>query len=597
MHNRLLVTTALEASWGDNEEIVFLGEWCKKFTQRHVWQGRDSHTLDYHWRDRTKLKKDHTYLENLYEATLLSLSAYLNKYHGKNYEIDYWRLIIGPWLITYIPVLWDRWECLQSVLNEGSQLKTKILEFNSIRKPPNDFGEASSLFDSDIWNHQMFASIICYRSELNIQTEQIRDDFSFPTQKCKEITKINFRSLARKLVNAFDKILDYFLPKYTNLVLFESYFSRAFLLRLCIKLKLVPRAHPKFYEPISYPPIISREKLSRTNFALPASSTESCFEQFLSENILSDMPICHLEGYEQLINCQDELPTAKNIFTANAHFRNELFKVWAAEQQKLGSRLIISSHGGALNPLYSLFDHQDKIANTRVIWGSPWIKGQIRLPANKLKRKVLRYKSKGDISLIDYDNPNYSYRCAAIPMGPLSLECYEQNLRLINLLSPRVRDKLKIRPKISGKWQKKQRYVDTLGPEIISTEQSLESTILNSRLVICSYPETTFSEAIFSGVPTMIMYLEEFWEVQPIYDELLVCLKDADIMHTNENSAALHINNIFDDPMEWWNTKKVKLARSQFDDICLTIDDDPIKLWTRFFKQLLNGDIKSGGES
>ena len=32
--------------------------------------------------------------------------------------------------------------------------------------------------------------------------------------------------------------------------------------------------------------------------------------------------------------------------------------------------------------------------------------------------------------------------------------------------------------------------------------------------------------------------------------------------------------------------KQVKLARSLFNDICLTIDDDPIKLWTRFFKQL-----------
>jgi putative transferase (TIGR04331 family) len=582
------VTTALESSWGDNEEIVFLGEWCKKYSRKHLWQERNSYTLDYHWRDRTKLKKDHIYLENLYEVTLLSLSAYLNKSHCKDYDVDYWRIVVGPWLITYISVLWDRWECLQQVASESSQFKTKIIKFNPIRKAPNNFGEASSFFDSDIWNHQIFASIIRYRNELNIQTEQITDDFLLSMQKRERTPRINYRSILRKSVNIFDEILGYFLGNTTKLVVFESYFPRISLLRLSIKLRLVPRAQSKFNKPINYPPPIVRENLSRTNLALSVGSKAPCFEHFLFENILSDIPICHLEGYEQLLDSQSELSTAKSIFTANAHFGNELFKVWAAEQKQNGAKLIISSHGGALYPLHSIFDHQEKIANIRVIWGSEWIKEQIRLPANKLKRKVLWYQKKGNVSVIDYDNPNYSYRCASIPMGPLSLECYEQNLRLVNLLSPRVKEKLKIRPKISGKWQKKQRYIDTLGPEIISTEQSVESTILNSRLVICTYPQTTFSQAMSSGVPTMIMYLEEFWEVQPIYCELLACLKEAGIMHTDEKSAASHINNIFDDPMEWWNADATKDALKLFNEMCLTNSKDPISSWANFFNEVFN---------
>jgi len=583
---KLLVTTAIESSWGDDEEIIFLGEWCKKYSRKHHWEARNSNTLDYHWRDRTKLKKDHIYLENLYEVTLLSVSAYLNKNHGKDYDVDYWRLVVGPWLITYIPVLWDRWECLQPFLSRSSQIKTKILKFSPIRYPPNDFDEARNLFDSDIWNHQVLASIIRYRSELNIQTDQITDDFLLPTQKTEKIPRPGLRSLVRKLVNRFDELLSYFLPNTTKLVLFEGYFPKIFLLRLSIKLRLMPRAYSMFNKPINYPPPILRENLSRTNLVLSVGSTTPCFEHFLFENILSDIPICHLEGYEQILESQGELPTAKSIFTANAHFGNELFKVWAAEQKKNGTKLLISSHGGALNPLHSIFDHQEKIANMRIIWGSGWMKGQIRLPPNKLKRKVLRYQSKGNVSVIDYDNPYYSYRCASIPMGPLSLECYKQNLRLINLLSPRVRDKIKIRPKISGKWQKKQRYIDTLGPEIISTEKSVESTILNSRLVICTYPQTTFSEAMFSGVPTMIMYLEDFWEVQPIYRELLACLKEAGIMHTDEKSAASHINIIFEDPMDWWNADTTKDARKLFNDMCFTDVKDPISSWVKFFNEI-----------
>ena len=256
--------------------------------------------------------------------------------------------------------------------------------------------------------------------------------------------------------------------------------------------------------------------------------------------------------------------------------------------KKLGSKLIISSHGGALNPLYSVFDHQEKIADFRVIWGLEWFKDQVRLPANKLHQKMRSYRRQGDISLIDNDFPSYSYRCAAIPMGPLSLETYKQVRGLINLLSPQIRKKLKVRPKRSGKWEKELRYIDEFGPEIISSKPSVEDIIVNSRLVICTYPQTTFSEAMFSGVPTMIMYLEEFWEVQPIYRELLACLKEAGIMHTDEKSAASHINSIFDDPMEWWNADTTKDALKLFNDMCLTDSKDPISSWAKFFNEVSN---------
>ena len=128
--------------------------------------------------------------------------------------------------------------------------------------------------------------------------------FCFLTQKRERTPRINSRSILRKSVNIFDEILGYFLANTTKLVIFESYFPRISLLRLSIKLRLVPRAQSKFNKPINYPPPIVRENLSRTNLALSVGSTAPCFERFLFENILSDIPICHLEGYEQLLESQ-----------------------------------------------------------------------------------------------------------------------------------------------------------------------------------------------------------------------------------------------------------------------------------------------------
>ena len=43
------------------------------------------------------------------------------------------------------------------------------------------------------------------------------------------------------------------------------------------------------------------------------------------------------------------------------------------------SKLIISSHGGALDPLLNTFNHEEKIADTRVVWGALNQKHQQRL--------------------------------------------------------------------------------------------------------------------------------------------------------------------------------------------------------------------------
>ena len=84
MESKLLVTTALEESWGFDEDIIFLGEWCKHHSRKHIWMKRSFDVCDYHWRDREKLKADHDYLEILNEDFLKNLSNFLNKFHGVN---------------------------------------------------------------------------------------------------------------------------------------------------------------------------------------------------------------------------------------------------------------------------------------------------------------------------------------------------------------------------------------------------------------------------------------------------------------------------------------------------------------------------------
>jgi len=50
-----LVTTANQKFWKIDEKILFLGEWCKIYNQKHIWSKLEHETLFSHWGKREEL--------------------------------------------------------------------------------------------------------------------------------------------------------------------------------------------------------------------------------------------------------------------------------------------------------------------------------------------------------------------------------------------------------------------------------------------------------------------------------------------------------------------------------------------------------------
>ena len=84
---------------------------------------KDHTVASYHWDDRNKLEKDnYYYITNLYEKLLKQLSLSLNELHSKSYSENYWRIVAGYWLFYYLSVNFDRWENINSSLNEFKEI-------------------------------------------------------------------------------------------------------------------------------------------------------------------------------------------------------------------------------------------------------------------------------------------------------------------------------------------------------------------------------------------------------------------------------------------------------------------------------------------
>lgn len=113
MVKRFLITTALEESWRRDQPVLFLGEWCRRHSRREQWQQLDAAVLPYHWDDRQKLESDYRTLTALHERLLLELTADLNRIHGVEHSMRYWRILVGPWLGFFVQTVFDRWESIQ----------------------------------------------------------------------------------------------------------------------------------------------------------------------------------------------------------------------------------------------------------------------------------------------------------------------------------------------------------------------------------------------------------------------------------------------------------------------------------------------------
>src|ERR1041385_3743176 len=109
MMKRVLVTTADVRSWPKDTPILFLGKWCCLYDRKHEWVNLDAEVVPYHWDDRAQYFRDSVHLQNVYEQMLGELKRMLNEFHGVQYSLRYWRILVGPWLYRLVQTLFDRW--------------------------------------------------------------------------------------------------------------------------------------------------------------------------------------------------------------------------------------------------------------------------------------------------------------------------------------------------------------------------------------------------------------------------------------------------------------------------------------------------------
>jgi putative transferase (TIGR04331 family) len=579
---RYLITNADEGTWKFDRPVIFLGEWCRIYERRQVWQKMDAIVAKPYGLGKSKIDSDIAEA-NLIEKELFPiLCRILNDYHDTEHSERFWKIIIGHWFHEYVATILNRVNTLQKCLDDynisgvtgytpesqgltverfdpcwydaledaqwNSTLYLRILELTSNQKPDIDW--------------LSFNSKVHSRSELAVESaSKKRAQKSYPLSILKKLTPL----LSRRK-DAF--IVSSYLPPEEE-----------------IKLQFRLRQFPSFWEAPQVnlkakPDLVLRQELTNR---LQNVSDEGLLKT-TKALLLEILPIAYLEGFSEIqdIAKNQKWPEKpKFIFTSNAFHSSDVYKYWFASKVELGTKYIVGQHGNAyFTDRRQRNTIEEVTADKFLTWG--WMDASEHyIPTfifQNNPRKPLKANFSGGLLLI---NSGPALSRTTYDVSFLAHQDFEMNQTFIkNLIGePRKTTTLRLYAGTSQHtFSVKKRWVN-FDPQVQIDEGfvPIHQLISENRLIVHAYDSTGILITLSQNIPTMAFWLNGFEHLSDeVIDDYEILLK-AGIIHLTPESAAKKVNEVWDKIDEWWSSDRVQEARREFCKKYAKISKGPAK--------------------
>jgi len=592
LKKNFLITTDAVDMWEIHENNFLLGKWCEfsLFEKEKLPKEINIIKNKYHWSDYKKKEVDYNYLYKVNEYLINVISENLSKINNIEGNKTYWKIILNNWLSEYIVTLFDRWENIRIFFEKNKNHKfysnyILVNEDKYISKNHVDFIEN---VQKDEWNHLAYLRIFNF---LNIENlTLIKKKIDNKHLEVEKSTKIENISMWKSIYRLIDNLISRFAFRH-NQIIFESFrFPKKEYLKICLKNKLIPSQYNNLFNFDTDENDIKKEnkRIELKNLILSIDHKDN-FIKFLLLNIHKDIPKSYLENFNSIRN--KILPLAKNkktIFSMYSIDVNDNFKIYLAETKKFGSKFIHVQHGGGLGlKMNQFFDFIEKISDERVIWGdpkyssNPTIKLSPSLPIIKIKKN----KPGNLCTIVFVECLKYQRRFNVAPSLEHKVDYFNNLVEFVNGLNPEIKSKIKFRVKKNWGFNSEKKFSEKFGPDHIdkvSNDNSFIKTLLKSKLIISTYPETAFSEAMYSNTPTILIIKSEQWTLQEEAIEILNYLKKNQIAFDNFKEAKNHINKHWNDLDIWWKSKNVQGARELFLKKNFNVNPNWFRQWSDY---------------
>ncbi|MFZ2540705.1 MAG: LIC12162 family protein [Gallionella sp.] len=584
---RYLITTADERTWKFDRPVIFLGEWCRIYDRKHIWQDMDAIVAAPYGLGQTQKDADHAEARNLEEKLFPILCDSLNHHHGTQHGARFWRIVFGHWLRRYVDVILNRVKTLELCLQTYQLSGTTAFSGDRYALAPLDSYAAVWAFNDDRWNNALYVRILSLLGEVSCPVEVVAGDasqgFSWRATETagplkRRILKWGYHQVCK---------LAGFLSRENDAFIINSYLPKKEEIKLQLALGQVPQlwASPQLETTIK-PDWALRQSLSEHITGI-SSDTRFAVTRSLVFEIL---PVCYLEGFAELTEKVQQLPWPKRpkfIFTSNNFDTDDVFKLWAAMKVESGFKYVAGQHGNNYGTYrYMNPSIEERTVDKFLTWG--WTDGLPQhTPTFILKTagcKAEAHNPNGGLLLIEdmrYQSLDTWDRTQEFETYFVDQVAFAEKLQK----PPRQYLTVRVHPAyICLKSFEVARWRDfDPGLKIETGVLSIQKLVDQSRLIIHSYDSTGILETLSQNIPTLAFWqnnLDHLRDSAKPYYQLLV---DAGIVHLTAESVAAKVNEVWDDVEGWWKQSAIQEARKQFCDRYARVSQNP----ARDLKELL----------
>ncbi len=512
------------------------------------------------------------YLDKLRNQIFSRLYRDLNKINQVNKSRNYWRVILIPWLYQFLDKTYNKFQILNTIIKDKKEIK--IYRFSNERIIlPTSYENLYEVYDSDEWDYQINFDIINFFFKNKVEIIEKKNS--------KIIQKINRKKNKCNKIYFFEKK---FLKIFDNqkVTFFRGHFGKLEEFKLNLSLNQLPNNYKILSKKLKFKindKIRKKKKLKKINSGV--------YEKYICENIYKHLPVFFLEKYEHYDNnCDISLPKKpKVIFNINSLWWHTLLMFYTANKVSLNKTKLIGYQHGCNYYLYNSFfnDHEISFCDTYLTWGWVTSKKTKRLGINKTFNKI---KEGEDILIINRSAHKYFLND---PSNYNNMEWSNYLKVLLNLpnnFNSHLKKKLVYRMHPSNTWNEKD-FLKKKLKNIIFDKNDLKSSINKSRIIICTFLDTTFLQCISSNIPVVTYFDFKRAKISKKNFILLKNLKKQKILFEDYKELCTHINKNYNNIENWWNSKKVQNAINEFVNIHAFNNNNKINKIAMFIKELL----------
>ena len=571
-----LATTAIDDLWDKEEnDILLAGKWCLKYKKKYK---KKLTCLPYQWEHADDVYKAQIYCEKVYEKSLSILANDLNKYLGIKKEKQYYRILLGNWLTHFIHQAYDKFKILEAAKIEGASY-TWILNEKQYYIP-FDFNDFITKSSDDLFQFQLFSQIAKY-SKIKTVVKTVKYPFKF--EYCKKTEK-PFRFALRSVMSFFTNInlkISSTLSLKKKIIIVNPYFKRYskkfhFFLTLKSFGKII-------FDDFAYSPYLVQKK---PDFDLRQDKPQKNrgFSEWISRLALSNIPLCYLEyhlNYEKLVSSL-YIEKGHVFLTYNALYSNVPFQYYLANRYK--DHTVCSAQHGSAYGMDKWHDGEKlerSISDIFYTYGWKEDNKTKPLPMPNLVKNYNKNRAKKDILLSTTIRTRYVYRFVLAPASTKNLTDHvDLPIEFLKNLENLNHVKIRHHPvhNVRG-WKNRERILERFPNLREESREDFYHSLEQCRIFVTDHLGTSFLESMQSNTPTICFLNKTSYLFRDSFMPYIDVLEKVKIVFSDGESAAKHVNAVYDELNDWWFSDAVQRIRARFVDRYASTSKNWVNIW------------------